>query len=98
PEQIQGLASGDASETIRTRVAVARQQQRDRFRANTIRVNAAMNPRQVRPFCRVSSDAERLLAAAVTQLGLSARGHDRVLKVARSIADLAGCDALTAEH
>jgi magnesium chelatase family protein len=92
------LASGDPSETIGARVAVARQRQRERFRASTIRVNAAMSPRQVRRFCRVSTDAERLLAAAVTQLGLSARGHDRVLKVARSIADLAGSDALTAEH
>ena len=98
PEQIQSLASGDASETIRGRVAVARQRQRERFRSGAIRVNAAMNPRQVRRFCRISTDAERLLAAAVTQLGLSARGHDRVLKVARSIADLAGSDALTAEH
>jgi magnesium chelatase family protein len=52
----------------------------------------------VRRFCSVSGDAERLLAAAMTRLGLSARGHDRVLKVARSIADLAGADALTAEH
>jgi magnesium chelatase family protein len=46
----------------------------------------------------VSGDAERLLAAAMTRRRLSARGHDRVLKVARSIADLAGADALTAEH
>ena len=98
PGDIQGLASGDASETIRARVGVARQRQRDRFRASAIRVNAAMSSRQVRRFCRVSADAERLLAAAMTQLGLSARGHDRVLKVARSIADLSGSDALTVEH
>jgi magnesium chelatase family protein len=79
-------------------VDVARRRQRDRFRVGGIRVNAAMSPRQVRRFCSVSGDAERLLAAAMTRLGLSARGHDRVLKVARSIADLAGADALTAEH
>jgi magnesium chelatase family protein len=79
-------------------VDVARQRQRDRFRASAIRVNAAMSPRQVRRFCRVSAEAERLLAAAMTQLGLSARGHDRVLKVARSIADLAGSEGVTAEH
>jgi len=98
PDEIHTLASGDATETIRTRVAGARQRQRDRFRASATRVNAAMSPRQVRRFCPVSADAERLLAAAVARLGLSARGHDRVLKVARSIADLAGSDALTAEH
>ena len=98
PEEIQALAAGDASEAIRTRVGVARQLQRDRFHSSTPRVNAAMSPRQVRRFCALSADAERLLASAVTRLGLSARGHDRVLKVARSIADLAGVDALTAEH
>jgi magnesium chelatase family protein len=91
-------AAGDASEAIRSRVTAARQRQRDRFRASGTRVNAAMSPRQVRRFCPVSADAERLLAAAMTRLGLSARGHDRVLKVARSIADLVGADALTAEH
>jgi len=98
PEEIHILTSGDATETIRTRVAAARQRQRDRFRSSATRVNAAMSPRQVQRFCPVSAEAERLLAAAVTRLGLSARGHDRVLKVARSIADLAGADALTAEH
>jgi len=98
PAEIQTLASGEASENIRKRVDVARQRQRERFRSSTIRVNAAMSPRQVRRFCKASTDAERLLAAAISQLGLSARGHDRVLKVARSIADLAGADAITAEH
>ena len=48
--------------------------------------------------CPVPPDATRLLAQAVGRLGLSARGHDRVLKVARTIADLAGCERITAEH
>src|SRR2546425_2987594 len=98
PADVQGVASGEASETIRARVDVARQRQGDRFRASAIRVNAAMSSRQLRRFCRVSVEGERLLAAAMTQLGLSARGHDRVLKVARSIADLAGSAGLSAEH
>ncbi len=98
PGDVHAGDSGDASETIRARVDVARRRQRDRFRAGGIRVNAAMSPRQVRRFCSVSGEAERLLTAAMTRLGLSARGHDRVLKVARSIADLAGVDTLTAEH
>jgi len=79
-------------------VAAARERQRDRLRAPGLRVNAAMNARQVRHYCPVPADAERLLAAAITRLGLSARGHDRVLKVARTIADLDGADALRAEH
>ncbi len=91
-------APGDATETIRTRVGAARQRQRDRLSATGIRVNAAMSPRQVRRFCAVPAEAERLLAAAMTHLGLSARGHDRVLKVARTIADLTGAETLAAEH
>ena len=98
PGDVHSSAAGDANEAIRTRVDVARRRQRDRFCASGVRVNAAMSPRQVRRFCSVSAEAERLLATAMTRLGLSARGHDRVLKVARSIADLAGSDALTAEH
>jgi magnesium chelatase family protein len=98
PGEMHPGGSGDASETIRTRVDAARRRQRERFRSGTTRVNAAMTPRQVRRYCPVSADAQRLLAAAITRLGLSARGHDRVLKVARSIADLAGADTLSAEH
>jgi len=98
PGEMHPGGSGDASETIRTRVEAARRRQRERFRSGTTRVNAAMTPRQVRRHCPVSGDAGRLLTAAITRLGLSARGHDRVLKVARSIADLAGADTLTAEH
>ena len=63
-----------------------------------MRVNAELSGRQIRRFCSVPGDAERLLAAAMTRLGLSARGHDRVLKVARTIADLEGVDMISAEH
>ena len=57
-----------------------------------------MSGRQVRRFCSVPPEATRLLAQAVGRLGLSARGHDRVLKIARTIADLAGCERIAAEH
>jgi magnesium chelatase family protein len=97
PEDFQA-PTGDATETVRTRVATARQRQRDRFRSTAIRVNAAMTPRQVRRFCAVPAEGERLLAAAMTRLGLSARGHDRVLRVARTIADLAGAETVAVEH
>ncbi len=98
PADFRAPAPGDGTETIRTRVGAARQLQRDRLGATGIRVNAAMSPRQVRRFCAVPAEAERLLAAAMTHLGLSARGHDRVLKVARTIADLAGAETLAVEH
>jgi magnesium chelatase family protein len=98
PADFQTPAAGVTTDAIRARVSAARQRQRARFRAAGIRVNAAMTPRQVRRFCEVPADAERLLAAAMTRLGLSARGHDRVLKVARTIADLAGAEDLAVEH
>src|SRR5881296_2965512 len=98
PDDVRGPATGDVTEAIRVRVAAARERQRERLRTPGLRVNSAMNARQVRRYCVVPADAERLLAAAITRLGLSARGHDRVLKVARTIADLAGADTLRAEH
>jgi len=98
PDDVRGPVTGDATEAIRARVAAARERQRERFRTPGLRVNSAMNARHVRRFCVVPADAERLLAAAISRLGLSARGHDRVLKVARTIADLDGADALRAEH
>jgi magnesium chelatase family protein len=63
-----------------------------------MRVNAELSARQIRRFCPIPPDAERLLAAAMTRLGLSARGHDRVLKVARTIADLEGSETISGEH
>ena len=93
-----GAATGEASAVVRRRVEAARERQRGRLRGLRMRVNAELSGRQIRRFCSVPGDAERLLAAAMTRLGLSARGHDRVLKVARTIADLEGVDMISAEH
>ena len=98
PADLQSAAIGESSAVVRARVAEARERQRERFRASSTRVNAAMTPRQVRRHCQPPPEAERLLAAAMSRLGLSARGHDRVLKVALTIADLAGADRLAPEH
>jgi magnesium chelatase family protein len=94
------LAAGppaEASAAIRARVLRARERQRARFRGASA-TNAAMSARLVRRHCAPPPEAERLLAAAMTRLGLSARGHDRVLRVARTIADLEGAEALRPEH
>jgi magnesium chelatase family protein len=93
-----GAPSGDASAVVRQRVQAARERQRKRLRGLPVRVNAELSARQIRRFCAVPRDAEALLALAMSRLGLSARGHDRVLKVARTIADLEGADAVTTEH
>ncbi len=60
--------------------------------------NAQMTPRQIRTFCELSPDCERLLERAMTQQGLSARAHDRILKVARTIADLEGSPGIEPKH
>ena len=98
PSELQGPTTEETSAAVRARVGRARELQRERFRETKIRANAEMTPRQVRRLCPAPPDAERLLAAAITRLGLSARGRDRVLRVARTIADLAGADAIATEH
>jgi magnesium chelatase family protein len=96
--QIASASAGEPSSAIRERVIAARARQSQRFGSTNVRVNARMSGRQARRWCPVPEDATRLLDAAVTRLGLSVRGHDRILKVARTIADLEGSEAITAEH
>ncbi len=90
---------GEASEAIRERVDQARLVQRERFaRRPGIYANAHMAPRDIRTFCRVSDGADALLRTAITRLGLSARGYHRVLKIARTIADLDEAGELEPKH
>ena len=96
--EFQATAAGDGSGTIRARVLAARERQRARLRDVGIALNAEMSARQLRRLCPLAPDAARLLGAAMSRLGLSARGHDRALRVARTIADLAGADGVAAEH
>ena len=89
----------EASATVRTRVEAARETQRERFKGREgVRANAHMTPRDVRRFCRLAPDAEELIEAAMTRLALSARAYHRVLKIARTIADLDSSDDVTAAH
>jgi magnesium chelatase family protein len=98
PDEFQGAAVGDGSAAIRSRVLTARETQRARLREIGIRVNAQLSPRHLARLCSVTPDATRLLGAAMSRLGLSARGHDRVLRVARTIADLAGVESIDTAH
>jgi len=101
--QYKELRSGVAAEgsaEIRDRVLRARERQHNRFAKLTTQAgakaqkpifsNAQMSTQQIRIFCELGTDAERLLERAMQQQGLSARAHDRILKVARTIADLEG--------
>ena len=96
--QLASGTAGEPSAVIRERVVAARARQSERLAGTDVRVNARMSGRQARRWCVVPPDATKLLALAVTRLGLSARGHDRILKVARTIADLAGGADIGAEH
>ncbi|HET7875234.1 MAG TPA: YifB family Mg chelatase-like AAA ATPase [Methylomirabilota bacterium] len=96
--QLAGDGAAEDSASIRARVVAARARQTERFAGTTVRVNARMNTRQVRRWCPVPEAGARLLGLAVTRLGLSARGHDRILKVARTIADLDGRETIAADH
>jgi magnesium chelatase family protein len=96
--ELQTTAIGDGSAAIRARVLAARERQRGRLGGADLALNARLSPRQLRRHSPLAPEAVRLLGAAMTRLGLSARGHDRALRVARTIADLAGVDVLGAEH
>ncbi len=89
---------GESSGAIGARVAAARARQTERFAGTDVRVNARMSGRQTRRWCRLPPPASKLLGLAVSRLGLSARGHDRILRMARTIADLASAGDISAEH
>ena len=90
--------AGEPSASIRERVQRARHLQQERFTQAQIYCNANMESRHLREFCKVEDAAQELLRVAITQLGLSARAYDRILKVARTIADLVGNPTIEAEH
>ena len=90
---------GESSENIRNRVTAARSIQKKRFSALPgIHYNAQMNAKQLRSFCQLDTAGEGLIKTAMNKLGLSARAYDRILKVARTIADLSGAQNMQAEH
>jgi magnesium chelatase family protein len=99
---LQELAEGGGSpETpvVRERVIRARLVQEGRFRESpAVHCNGQMGPREIRAHCRPSREVARLLQTALDRLGLSARAYHRILKVARTVADLGGCDEIGATH
>jgi magnesium chelatase family protein len=100
-DKLQNLSGGESSATIRARVEAARQYQWERFaklNKPTILVNGDMGPGEVQTFCKLDEQGRQLMKAASQQLELSARAYHRVLKLARTIADLAGDAQLGTYH
>lgn len=94
-EERKGESSGD----IRKRVTKARELQTKRFNDfSSVHYNAQMNVKQIRAFCKLSNESKDLLKIAMEKLNLSARAYDRILKVSRTIADLASEDDISSEH
>ncbi len=110
-KELRGGVAAEGSAEIRARVLAARERQYARFAvvgertngsakgaARAVFSNAQMTTQQIRVYCELSTDAERLLERAMQQQGLSARAHDRILKVARTIADLEGAGDIAVKH
>jgi magnesium chelatase family protein len=96
--ELSGKGDGESSKQIRERIAEARLKQENRFSQDKITLNSRMNNKQLRQYCRLSPEAERLLELAMKELRLSARAYSKILKVSRTIADLAGKETILPEH
>jgi magnesium chelatase family protein len=88
----------ETSAAIKERTTRARTNQLARFTRTKIFCNAQMSTRQIKQFCGLNKDATSLLKMAIDELCFSARAHDKILKIARTIADLAGSETIEAEH
>lgn len=91
-------SSGTTSAQMREQVVAAREAQKNRFKSERTTLNGRMTPRAIRKHCKLDSAAESLLKTAMEEMGLSARAHDKILRVARTIADLDKSDPITSNH
>ncbi len=97
-EKLTGESQGEPSHAVRARVQAARERQQVRFAGTGLIANADMGPSEVRKYCLTEASAQGLLKSAMQQLHLSARAYHRTLKLARTIADLAGAETIAAIH
>lgn len=97
-EMLQAAGNGEPSSTIRARVEKSRELQKSRFAGTDLQCNAHMRSKQIKEYCAVGADVRELLKSAINQLGLSARAYDRILKLARTVADLEGEEKIGLSH
>jgi magnesium chelatase family protein len=98
-QDLMGMGPGDSSATIRARVIAARHIQQERFKSlKRVHNNAAMRSKEIQKFCQLGSESQTVLKIAMTELNFSARAYDRIIKVSRTIADLAGTEEIQSDH
>ncbi|SHG98957.1 magnesium chelatase family protein [Thermosyntropha lipolytica DSM 11003] len=97
-EQLSEKRSGESSASLQEKVAAAREIQRKRFSSLQIKLNSQMGPAEVKKYCQLDEKSEQLFKTAFNKLNLNARSHDRILKVARTIADLEGSKSIQIHH
>lgn len=97
-QELAAATDGTTSVNMRAQVHQARAMQAERFHNERNQCNGRMSGRQLRKYAAPTPDGQALMKSAMESLGLSARAHDRILRMARTIADLAGSDSVTAEH
>jgi magnesium chelatase family protein len=98
-KELRGNEEIEPSANVRQRVLRAREIQMERYRGEKkLYANSQMPPKLIRKHCAISADGEKLLETAIQRLGLSARAHDRILKVARTIADLEAAPCIEPKH
>ncbi len=97
-QKLRDMRPGETSADVRARVESARERQRVRFEGTDIASNADMRPAQVRKYCALDDPCQALMKTAMRQLQLTARAYHRVLKLSRTVADLAGAEDITQVH
>ena len=97
-DKLRESQNAESSATIRNRVNKARAIQHKRYKNSTIRCNAQINSKQMEKSCKLSSECEKLMKKAFQTLTMTARSYDRILRVARTIADLDGAENITPAH
>jgi magnesium chelatase family protein len=96
--ELSDKTTGTGSAEMRQKVVAAREIQKQRFKGDRNTLNGRMNPRQIRKHCKLDAAAESILKSAMEEMGLSARAHDKILRVARTIADLYQSETIASQH
>jgi magnesium chelatase family protein len=97
-KELSSTQAGTSSESIREQVINARKAQLERFGDSSINYNAQMSSKQIRQFCKLDDECMNILKISVNELGLSARAHDKVLRLSRTIADLEASTEIQVHH